>query len=245
WAAEGSYSSVVVELLRFTQTNLDMKKSHNRTLLSRAAEKGWEAIVRLFRRKAQVKLNPEIRHERTDISLAARSELAVMLPTSRHIDFDSKDNQDRTPLCWAAFHGHEHIVSLLLGTGTAFPIVQDNSGRAPISYAAESQRDAIVAKLPNNSTFDPDSTAQQGRTASHWVTEGGSIASNSWLLHDKRLFPDRRNIAGDSPLSIAYRLSTFDAASAIMYTSKASITLTGGSQYQDLISRATENHETV
>lgn len=59
-------------------------------------------------------------HGRTELSYAADSGLVLFvhnLLSSRDTEVDSRDDQNRTPLWWAAMNGHEKVVQLLLARG--------------------------------------------------------------------------------------------------------------------------------
>jgi ankyrin repeat protein len=58
---------------------------------------------------------------------------------------ESKDNDGRTPLSWAAGLENEAVVELLLENGAELES-KDNDGRTPLSWAAGLENEA-VAKL--------------------------------------------------------------------------------------------------
>jgi ankyrin repeat protein len=56
----------------------------------------------------------------------------LLLDTGK-VDVDSKDSDGRTPVSWAAEHGHEAVVKLLLDTGKVDVDSKDENGQTPLS----------------------------------------------------------------------------------------------------------------
>ncbi|KAL9570475.1 hypothetical protein ACKAV7_005406 [Fusarium commune] len=63
------------------------------------------------------------------------------------ININSKDSSGRTALLWAAEHGHEAIVRLLLDRGAYTEAVDKWEGRTPLSWAAERGHEVVVQLL--------------------------------------------------------------------------------------------------
>ena len=61
-------------------------------------------------------------------------------------DLDSKDNNGRTPLSWAAEKGHETVVKQLLEKGAKLES-KDNNGRTPLLLAAENGHGTVAKQL--------------------------------------------------------------------------------------------------
>jgi len=71
----------------------------------------------------------------------------LLLGTGK-VDVDSKSNDGRIPLSYAAWSGNEAVVKLLLGTGKVGVDSKDPEyGRRPLSWAAESGHEAVVKLL--------------------------------------------------------------------------------------------------
>ena len=63
------------------------------------------------------------------------------------VEADSKDNEGRTPLSWAAGDGAEVVVKLLVDRDDVEADSKDNEGRTPLSWAAGEGHEAVVNLL--------------------------------------------------------------------------------------------------
>ena len=77
---------------------------------------------------------------------------------------DSKDDNGRTPLSWAAGHGQETAVKLLLDSGKVDADSKDKYGRTPLSHAAEKGHEAVVKLLVERDDVEADSNDKYNRT---------------------------------------------------------------------------------
>ncbi|KAI7759639.1 hypothetical protein LZL87_014225 [Fusarium oxysporum] len=103
-----------------SRDDADLMDSYGRTPLSYAAEKGHEAIVKLFLDTGQVNVDAKDQSGRTSLSWACErghEAMAKLLLKTGQVDVDAKDDNGGTPLSWGAAEGHEAIVKLLLATG--------------------------------------------------------------------------------------------------------------------------------
>jgi ankyrin repeat protein len=69
----------------------------------------------------------------------------LLLDTGK-FEADSKENNGRTPLSWAAGKGHEAVVRLLLKNG-AEPESKDSMDRTPIWWASQYKNGAVKLLL--------------------------------------------------------------------------------------------------
>lgn len=86
------------------------------------------------------------------------NEVDALLSRSKSLDINSRDEEEWTPLFWAAFNGHREIVQKLLKAG-AWVNVNDKQGRSPLylscgwgdgKEAADIPRDLIEARADVN-----------------------------------------------------------------------------------------------
>jgi ankyrin repeat protein len=104
----------------------------------------------------------------TGIHLAAyfgmREAVIALHENGHHHHPDSKDNDGRTPLSWAAGMGHEAVMKLLLAKDGVDLISKDEVGKTPLSWAARNGHEAVVKLLLATDGVDPDSMDNNGRT---------------------------------------------------------------------------------
>jgi hypothetical protein len=98
--------------------HLDCKDTYNRTPLSRAAENGHEAVVKLLLERG-AELEAKSYYGRTPLLYAAANghEAVVKLLLERGAELEAKSYNGQTPLLYAAENGHEAVVRLLLEKG--------------------------------------------------------------------------------------------------------------------------------
>ncbi|KAI9782385.1 MAG: hypothetical protein M1839_005258 [Geoglossum umbratile] len=116
------------------------------------------------------------------------------------VELDSKDSNDRTPLSWAAWKGHETVVELLLAKAADVDS-KDSSGRTSLLWAAGNGHEAVV-KLLLEKTTDVDSKDISGWTPLLWAARCGREAVVK-LLFEKAVEVDYRNEIGQTPLLLA------------------------------------------
>jgi hypothetical protein len=73
--------------------------------------------------------------------------VVVKLLLEKGAELESKDNDGRTPLSWAAKNGHKAVVKLLLEKGAELESKDRVDGRTPLSWAAENGHSAVVKLL--------------------------------------------------------------------------------------------------
>ena len=72
------------------------------------------------------------------------------------VDPNIKDNNGRTPLLWASYHGYLDIVKCLIEEGKADPNIRDKYGETPLYVASKNGYFDIVKCLIKQGKADPN-----------------------------------------------------------------------------------------
>jgi len=126
------------------------------------------------------------------ISYFGISEVAIDLIRTKRWDVNKKDSAGLTPLMWAARHGREEVVKLLLQQKHTQPDIRDTeSGRTAFSWAAGSGHEGVVNLFLVRLCVHPGSTAR-------WL--GRTRKAVSALFGWKHVNPDKPDLHGETPL---------------------------------------------
>jgi len=165
------------------------------------------------------------------ISYFGITEVANILIKTNRWDLNQRDGVGMTPLTWAARHGHEEMVGLLLREKHIQPDQQDVSyGRTALSWAAGNGHEGVVrlflcsqfanprsiggwwgkavraVSLPFDGRYvNPDSPSKYGRTPLSSAAGNGHEGIVKLLLGRKDVNPDSPSKYGRTPLSWAAR----------------------------------------
>jgi ankyrin repeat protein len=134
----------IVELLG----NQDSSKAQSgRTLLSYAAECGYDRVVNLLHSNGY-RVNSKDKNSRTALSYAAEKghEAVIKFLLENGAMLELKDDNGWTPLFFAAQNGHEAVVKLLLESGAELEL-KDSYNRTLLWYAAQKGHEAVVKLL--------------------------------------------------------------------------------------------------
>ena len=201
WAARRGNEEMVRLLLQKRRIQPDHQDtSYGRTGLSWAAGYGHERVVSLFLGPRFV--NPGSVGGRWGKGWRALCQLFGR----RYVNPDSSTRSGRTPLLWAAEHGHEGVVKLLLGRKDVTPHTSEtNDNRTPLSLAAENGHEGIVKLLLGREDVIPDSPSRlYGRKPLLWAAENGHEGIVKLLLGRGDVNPDApETVFGRTPLSWA------------------------------------------
>jgi len=163
------------------------------------------------------------------VSYFGIAEVANTLIKMKRWDVNQRDGAGVTPLIWAARHGHEEVVRLLLRNKHIQPDQQDaNFGRTALSWAAGSGHEGVVrlflgpglvnigsrggrwgkvrreaGLLFGGKYVNLDSSCKSGRTSLSWASENGHEGVVRLLLERKDVNPDSPRESNSTPLLLA------------------------------------------
>ena len=111
---------------------------------------------------------------------------------------NSKDNNGRTPLSWAAGEGHKAVVELLFKKGAKLES-KCNYCRTPLWWAARNGHEAVVKLLLDKGANTESKDDYSGRTPLWWAAENGHEAVVKLLL-DKGANTESKDNFGRAPM---------------------------------------------
>lgn len=164
-------------------TDIEVKSTSGRTLLSWAAESINEAMLRFFLDKG-LDIESKCRDGRTPLSYAAAggNESIVRIMLEHNADIRSKDKYGWMPLWWAVRMGHRGVAKLLLEVEHDIES-KDMTGRTLLSWAvvwSDCHADAVVELLEKGA--DIESKDKDGRTPLSWAVKASLWRDNSEVI---------------------------------------------------------------
>ncbi|KAI9148801.1 ankyrin repeat [Paramyrothecium foliicola] len=122
-------------------------------------------------------------------------------------DLDSPNSEGRTPLSFAAEHGHETAVAAILSEdGVVINAVDSRSNRTPLSWASGNGHSAVVKLLLAQENIKPNLEDRDALTPLSWAALGGHDGVVQLLLANDGVFPDSKAkwiYRARTPLSLA------------------------------------------
>jgi len=199
WAARQGHEDVVKLLLEQKNTQPDIPaRRGGRTALSWAAGGGHEGVVRLF--LGPLFVDPGGIGRRWGVP-----GVMSVLFGAKYLNPDRPDDDNKTPLSWAAKNGHGRVVKLLLERKDVSPNRPDNFGNAPLSQAAFSGHDVVVKLLLEREEVTPDRPNNRGRTPLSQAAYNGHNEVVKLLLEREDVNPNSPDNDCRTPLMWATR----------------------------------------
>jgi len=198
------------------------------------------------------------------------AEVANILIKNRW-DLNQRDCAGMTPLSWAASHGHEEVVGLLLREKHIQPDQQDGCyGRTALCWAARNGHEGVVklflgcqfakprsiggwwgeaarvVSLPFGGRYvNPDSSSKSGRTPLSFAAANGHKGIAKLLLGQEDVNPDSSSQYGQTPLSLAARNGHEGIVELLLSREGVSPTHSSKSGQTPLTLAAENGHDTV
>lgn len=204
-------------LLATGKVDPNCRNKYGQTVLSCAAEKGQEEIVRLLLYPNRstgldksdpndmplAKLNARDIYGRTPLFwavLSGNESLIKLMLDCLGIEVDCKDKELQTPLHLAAAWGYTAIVSILIAQRQGEVDLKDNLGQTPLALAAKKGNVAVVELLLAHPFVSANSQDSVGRTPLCTAVKEGHIAVIRVLLQCRRVEAGMTDAFGRKPL---------------------------------------------
>jgi len=192
----------------FGRKYIDPDRSDNggQTPLSRAAENGYDGVVKLLLGLEDVSPDRPDNCGLTPLSWAAKSgqaEVVELLLGWEGVNSDKPDNRGQAPLLWAAKNGHGKVVELLLGREDICLDRLDNRGRSPLSWAARNGHEGVVELLLKQGGGGPDKPDNDDQTPLSLAARNGHGEVVKLLLRQEDVSTNWPDNSGQTPLSLA------------------------------------------
>ena len=138
-------------------------------------------VIRLLQKKKTVSMTRQNRDGMTalHIAVAARNLDAVHLLIELECSVDLVDNEQRTPLHYAAEHGYPEIVRFLLSQG-ARNSTRDNIGATPAHYAAQFSVECLKIIFEESKITEVNDN--ENRSCLMWAVCSGNIDVINYLI---------------------------------------------------------------
>ena len=129
------------------------------------------------------------------------SVIEAMIESGATLDFNTKDPHGVTSLSWAAAHGHEAVVRLLLERHDVDIESKAETLQTPLSFAADNGHEAVVRLLIERDGVDIESKARMGQTPLSFAAYNGHEVVVRLLLERNIVDVNMKNDHGQAPLS--------------------------------------------
>lgn len=225
-AAEGR-EAVVKILVNRHEVNIDSKNREGDTALSLAAQNHHKAILEIL---LQWVVDSDSGKSQLTVALLRASERGsyeiVKLLLQQNADANARGDEQRTLLCWVAFHSHygyshygysHYELAKLLLPRASNADQEDIDGRTPLSYAADSGYEALVKLFVERSDVDADSKDADGRTPLSYAAGNGHVGILPLFVERHDVDVNSKDKRGRSPLSWALKLFDYEVLPCEMY----------------------------
>ncbi|KAK3342018.1 hypothetical protein B0T25DRAFT_511525 [Lasiosphaeria hispida] len=121
------------------------------------------------------------------------------------LDANSLDEDQRTPLWWAARAGHVSVVRLLHREAAAWLDAKDRQGWPPLAWAADLGHFDVVRYLVESGEVQVDRPDSEGWTPLMWSASKGRLEVVRYLVATGNVNVEAKEEDGMTPLHIAVR----------------------------------------
>ncbi|KAK5990811.1 Ankyrin-R-like protein [Cladobotryum mycophilum] len=193
-AAKNGHEHIVKLLLDGGGAHINAKDQVGQTPLSIAAKNGEAAVVQSLIDSGKVAVAQNMSHLFMNFE--------ELLSSVDKVDVNTRCQNGKTPLSYAAEEGHMAIIRMLLQAAKVNIDTAAQSGRTPLSYAAENGHEEIVSLLLKNEV-NVNAKTWSGRTPLSYAAEKGHAGVIRLLLGADKVDADAKTWSGHTPLSYA------------------------------------------
>ncbi|KAJ0109322.1 hypothetical protein J7T55_000246 [Diaporthe amygdali] len=175
----------------------------DKALLSWAAHKGGEGMVKLLLATTAVNVDAKDRSGNTTLLWAAKNgheNIARLLLDTNKVDVNIKNNSNQTPLLWAVRQGHEGVAKLLLAEAAVDVSIKDESGDTLLFCAVKSGHEGVVKLLLARDPIDINMKDNNGDTILWCAAKHGHEGVVKLLLAKDAIDVNMKDNNGDTIL---------------------------------------------
>jgi ankyrin repeat protein len=230
---------------------------------ARNGSDSYHEVAGFLRKKAQVEAASQvlmaIKHSSTHIEYSQQMpekltglhlaayfgvhEAAQLLVETENIN--ARDSYGRTPLSWAAEHGHEAIVRLLLDSDKIEVDAKDRNHETPLFWAAQYGDKAIVKLILDTRKVKVDRRDKRNQTPLLCAARCGHEAVVKLLLDTGEVEVDAQGENGQTPLSWAAKSGHSAVVQLLLNSGKAELDAKDRCSQTPLSWAAEHGHKTV
>ncbi|KAL3487304.1 ankyrin repeat-containing domain protein [Aspergillus germanicus] len=208
WAVGAGQEEVVSLLLLDEGSDLSAegKYDRDRTLLSRAAERGHKGIIKLLLEHGAAVDGKDVLTDRTPLAWAAakghKAAIQLLLDKGAAVESVTKYS-GRTPLLWAVEAGRKSAAKLLLDRGADIEAEDTHTCRTPLAWAAAEGHGRVTKLLLRRGADMESHDSLFGRTPLLWAAVDGQENTARILLDHGADMEFADNRSGRTALSWA------------------------------------------
>ncbi|KAH6908083.1 ankyrin repeat-containing domain protein [Coprinopsis sp. MPI-PUGE-AT-0042] len=156
---------VMIQLLDYTQIQINTRSRSDRTALMTASQRGWSNAVRRLLARPDIDADAHDNNGDTAILLAHKEDIMLQLLAVDGVDINRRSRLGKSPLVLACEVGWETAVEVMVAHPSIEINATDSDGTTALMSAAQEGSDRIVQRLLGGSRLDLNIQDINGMTA--------------------------------------------------------------------------------